>query len=250
MFAEHVIGLSNTEAAARFDESKQAAAVESLRQRFQAIQVAGELQPRSRPRNPSRDDHGSSFEFDLLAGDSDYIFLSYGPRYRHLYPDELCYGFVFNPEQLIQAGALVGPDLIHDYEDLAHEIAEEVNARLPALPEASDQELEEFADLFGVHDQEMLAHIRQQSTSRYHDILDGMRYQDPSIPGAKIAMWLFRRRVSSIQAEHREAGKEALTLLEQEDTGNLEILFPGQLPLTWSTGTIVAGQVKPRRVKP
>lgn len=247
MLAEHVIGLSYSEYAARFDNSKRAAARESLRQRFQQIQRTGVLQPRGRPRDPSHDDHGSSFGLDLLAGDGDYVFLSYGPRYRNLFPDDLCYGFLFDAVQLVQAGALVGPDLIHDYEELAHEIAEEVDARLPALPEISDEELEEFAGLFGTHDEEMLTHIRQQSTSRYHDIIDGMRYQDRSVPGAKIAMWLFRRRVSAIQSQHRKAGEEALALLRQEnEPSKLEILFPDQLPLAWSVGTIQAGQ---RRIK-
>lgn len=246
MLAEHILGLSYSESAGRFCASKRPAAAASIRRRFQAIQLDGYLRPRGRPRDVNSDDHGSTFDLDLLAGDDRYIFLSYGPRYRDLIEPDLCYGFAFDAEQLVHAGALVGPDLLDDYEALASEIAESIDRRLPPLAQTSDEEIAEFAGLFGEHEPELLAYIQQQSASRYHDIMDAMRSQDRGVPGAKIALWLFRQRVSSIQEEQRKRGLQALEPLRGSEHAQLEILFPGHLPIAWSVATVQAGEVKPR----
>lgn len=230
-YAEHIIGLKSLEYI--HDTPATHAAV---RRRFEAIQRSGVLRPRSRPRHPV-EDVGTMFELDWLAGDHNYVFLSYGPRYRLQRPPELCYGFVFDADQLIrERGALVGSDLLPEYELLLDGIIREIDASLPPLPAA---DIDEISAMLGSSDPDLLAYVREQSTSRYHDIERAVRNGDVSVEGAADAIARFKAQVGDLQRQHRVGGEAALARLEP----GMEILAPGELPLSYAIGTIEVGQI-------
>jgi hypothetical protein len=167
--------------------------------------------------------------------------LSYGPRYRLLRPEHLCYGFAFDARQLVAAGALVGVDMLDVYEDILNEIVQAIDASLPPLPPVSDEELVEFAGLFGEHDPEMLAFIKEQSTSRYWDIYNAVVEGDTTVEGATEARERFLVAATEAQVRERKAGREALALLDGEEM--LEIVVPDPLSLDQAVGVIKAGEL-------
>jgi len=240
--AEHIIGLSAMELGRCVYGDKDAIKT-IIRQRFETIHQEGQLKPRG---NFLRelDSQGSQRNFDLLAGDGKYIFLSAGSRYRQVRESDICYGFIFDAKDLIEAGAIVGPDLLADYEALADEITIEVEATLPAKQPVSDEDLKEFAEKMGISDPGMLDFIRTDSTRRHHDIFSAMEDGDLSVPGAEQALMLWRERLPAILAK-RKSGVEALEMLKEgKGKGDLEILVEGPLDLQLSIGLIVGGQLK------
>lgn len=233
LFAEHIIGLTAREMAQPDDPQSGGA----LRRRYQSIRESGVLRPHGQIRQVGQD--GSTFQLDHLAGDGQYVFLSYGPRYRRQRPDYLCYGFVFDAADLIDCcGALVGDDLLGDYEDVLAAAVEETAAGLPPLPAISDEELAQFAALVG-SDPGMLAFVREQSTSCHHDIDMAVRLGDASVPGMAEAAALFRSRAAALQSRQRAAGAAAHAALRL----GVEILVPGALPLSRAVGRIENGRV-------
>ena len=228
IIAEHIIGLSPLELAQ--------ADTTAAQRRYAEVLAAGALRPRGdRPR--SLTDPGSVRDLDALAGDGRFIFLSLGSRYRDVRDPALCYGFTFDAEALVRAGALVGPDLLEDYEDLADEIARDLDARNPGEP-ATDDDLAGFAALLGGDDPALLAAVQAMSGSRYWDILRALEDGDESTPEAVEALARFRAGAAGLQARHRLSGDAALAQLRRG--GPLEILWPGNLPLAWATGRIEA----------
>jgi hypothetical protein len=233
IYAEHIIGMTAHEAA----QPELDASAKKMRRRYEAILACGALQPHTAPRRVGQD--GGMFELDHLAGDGQYVFLSYGPRYRSLRPAHLCYGFVFDAATLINTcGALVGEDLLCDYEDLLAEAIEEVDASLPPLPVASDDEMERVAALVG-DDPNLLAYIRQASASRYHDIERAVRLGDNSVEGMFAALTIFRLRVAELQALKRAGGTTAHAALFP----GVEILVPARLSLDYAVGRIESGKL-------
>lgn len=231
MFAEHIIGLLPTEYS---DPEKSAS---DVRTRFERIKKDGILKPAAK-----REFMGTSnsFDLDFLAGDNQYVFLSAGSRYRNERPDCVCYGFVFDAADLINYGALVGPDLANEYDALLDSVVRQVEAILPPLSTISDSELAEFAEAMGITDSAMLAHLRDESTSRYHDLIRAVEDQDASVEGATEAIGLFKAGAQKLQSEMRFSGAEAIARLEK----GMEILVPRQLPLALAKGTIECGVVK------
>lgn len=245
--AEHIIGLSTVELGRYHYQAETTTKTEiaqAAKRRFNQICRQGHLTPRG---NVPRDliaSHGSQQEWDLLAGDGKYIFLSAGPRYREARESRICYGFIFDAEKLIRAGALVGPDLLASYEDLADEVAEGIEATLPPPQPISDSELDQFAATMGINDPEMLEFIRTDSARYYHDIISGMERGDKSIPGVSEALALWHKRVAALQATKRRRGPEALALLHQIGAnGALEVLVEGRLNVNEALATIEAGQI-------
>ncbi len=235
--AEHIIGLLPLEL------SRPAEHAAAVRVRYQAILRAGFLQPRSQSRTVQ--DTGSSFALDHLAGDTGYIFLSVGPRYRSLRPPEVCYGFAFDAEQLIRDyGALVGPDLLQDYEDALDEIIGDLDEELGPLAPITEEELHKQAAILGMDtgDTELMAYLQVASTSRRHDLETAIKDGDMGEPGAEEAVARFRMAAAAIQAEKRFAGRDALARLAP----GMEILVPCSLPLSLALYTIEAGQETPR----
>lgn len=228
--AEHIIGLSAIE---RARKDAQAA-----RRRYEEVIAAGVLRPRGDGRRGLHD-AGSTFTLDTLAGDGRYVFLSLGARYRTVREPELCYGFVFDAEQLIRAGALVGPDLLGDYEEIADRIARRMEVVLPAAP-PSAEEPAEFAALFGADDPGMLAAMREMNRSNYWDLLDVLEHGDEEDPIAAEARRLFRVEAAAVQARRRVGGEAALARVCRQDE-RLEIVYPGEIPLAWAIGYIEAG---------
>lgn len=232
MYAEHIIGLHAREHVLTDDP----VTIAAVQDRYHAIAQSGILRPRAQEKPFGED--GSLFTLDRLAGDDQYIFLSCGPRYRDVREPDMCYGFIFDAEHLIkQHGALVGPDLLDDYEQLMSDIIERIDATLPPLPIATDEELAEA--LGDDADTEMLAFVRQQSTSHYHDIWRAIDMGDMAVKGAQKAVETFRREVRGIQHAQRKSGAGALTLLRE----GMEILVPGTLSLAHSIGRVEQGKI-------
>lgn len=230
MHAEHIVGLTARERLS--GTIAQAAAI-----RFADIKTDGALRPYNADRPVGA--QGNIFELDHLAGDSAYVFLSVGARYREYVEPDAAYGFVFDAERLItEHGAIVGVDMLQHYEDLLEQCIAEVAATLPPLPMISDADLADFAALAG-DDPDMLAYVREQSIYRDGDIDMAIRIGDMAEPGAVEAIALFKQRVSALQATHRCSGEAALAALRK----GVEILVPGALPLIYAIGTIEAGKV-------
>lgn len=232
MFAEHIIGLSALERA-RED-------VAAARRRYEAIARADVLRPRG-DAEPGLLDPGSAFDLDVLAGDGRYVFLSYGPRYRAIRRPELVYGWLFDAEALVRAGALVGPDLLSDYEEIADRIATEMAAELPPSAPATNEDVALFADLFGDDDPAMLAAVREMSADGYWDIIEALEHGQAGDPLADESRHRFRAAAAGLQGRRRVSGNEALARLRSESDTHFEILFPGGLPLTMAVGRIEAG---------
>lgn len=230
MHAEHIIGLT-----AKEKSGDLAATASAVAARFTAIQADGALRPYCAARAIGA--HGNTFELDHLAGDSSYIFLSVGERYRRYAENGTAYGFVFDAERLVlERGALVGPDMLQHYEDLMEQCIAEVAATLPPLPMISEEEIAGFAALAG-DDPAMLAYVREQSVYRDSDIDMAVRCGDMDEPGAEEAVALFRQRVPALQAQWRKSGAEALAMLGD----GMEVLVKGSLPLALSTAIIEGG---------
>jgi len=232
LLAEHVIGLLPAEYV------NPAESTESVRARFHAIMSSGVLVPAQK-----REFMGASnsFDLDFLAEDNQYVFLSAGARYRDERPGCVCYGFVFDPVDLINNhGAIVGPDLANAYDDLLDEVVRQVESTLPALPAISDDELAAFTELMGITDSVMIEHIRAESTSRYHDLIAAVEDGDLSVDGAAEAVALFKEGAALIQSETRKTGRDALDALAE----GMEILIPKSLPISAAIGTIEAGEIK------
>lgn len=230
MVAEHVIGL-------RAGEHGDLAKASQVAARFAAIVASGQLRPRVEERTLGEDGHLQ--ELDRLAGDHQYVFFSVGEHYRLHFEgmEPLCYGFVADAATLInEYGALVGPDLLADYEDLMEQCIAEVAATLPPLDPISDAELAEFVAIAG-DDPAMLAYVREQSVHRDYEIDMAIRCGDMAEPGAAEAVALFQARVGAIQTKARRSGAEALVMLEP----GLEILVPGSVPVRTMIGTIEGG---------
>lgn len=216
------------------------AAAASVQQRFQVMLDDGFIRPSGSSNNP-----GSIFALDKLAGDIGSVFFSLGPRYREMRHPQLCYGFIFEPAVLVNMGAAVGPDLLDDYEALADQIVTEIDGRLPSLEAATPAELDQFMALMGDDSMPgMREHLQATSTSRYHNIMAGLETGDKEEPGARVAAFIFRKRVAALQAVRRKRGAEALALLETA-TPELELVIPGALPLSSAAGLIVAGELRP-----
>lgn len=241
MYAEHIIGLLPKEHIAS-SPTEIAAASQSVRSRWEMIRQSGVLRPHGKLRAPG--ETGSTFPLDVMAGDSQYVFLSYGPRYRHAERhSDLCYGFAFDPVCLIeQCGALVGTDMMDTYDDIIDATATEIDATLPPKPQDAEG-VAAFMTTFGEGDPKLRAYLLEASTSHYDDLCDAIRHNDPSGPGAAVAIQLFKERTAAAQRSMRKCGREAIALLSDAAAGELEILVPIQLPLSLCNGYIINGEL-------
>jgi hypothetical protein len=246
MIAHHIIGLSALELG-RWAYDPTPEQKEEIRsaaqQRFQQIQATGYLQ--ARRDLPSDNPDRSTWE-DNLAGDDGYIFLSVGARYLNQI-EETAYGFIFNAEDLLQRGAILGlHDLASDYTAIIGEAAEEVAATLPRLPRIPDAELDEFMALMGESDPKMRQFISDESTNPESDLLQALSDGNASSPGYSECVALIKQRVAKLHAKKRLRGTAALQYLQKhgEPNGEMEILVPDRLPLAWATGYIQAGKIE------
>jgi len=253
--AYHILGLTNLEyGRAAYHSEVRPRIAERAESRFRQILESGRLTARStRP----DDEHGHSFWQDTLAGDADYIFLSVGERYsaEHVEQRDLLFGFVFNADALIRAGALLGThDLAADYDAIIGEVAEQVAATLPRLPAISEEELDRFLTDMGESDNAaMRAHIREQSTNPEHDLLDAIRAGNSDVEGYAQAVEHIQRRMRRHQAAHRLSGCAALEYLQgSAPEGQMEILVPYELDISECLEYILKGEIwtaKPPSVK-
>lgn len=235
--AEHIIGLTAQEHAwvhSDIDTLRLRAQV-SVFERFNRILTSDVLLPRDID-SPSPEKTGTSFDEDFLAGDNKYVFASVGPRYRMITPPEVCYGFVFDAQQLVTEGALVGYDLMPDYESLLDSVAKRVDASLPQAEPMPMKDILAFMETLGESDPGMALSLQKDSTSHYWDILDGMREKNEEVIGVSQALALFSKEVKELQARKR------VSLVDAIEDGK-EILVLGKLPLSKAVGVIRRGQI-------
>lgn len=247
MDAQHIIGLTSLELGRHaYDPSPQQRAEirVALQKRFEEISTAGYIKARRHlPQGLDCPDR-STWEDDL-SGDDQYVFLSVGERYLNQI-ENVAYGFIFDAEDLIQRGAILGlHDLAADYTEIIGRTAEEVAATLPRLPRISDTELDEFMALMGEPNPQMRQFISDKSTNPESELIDALRDGNTSYPGYSECVILIRQRIAALHAKKRLVGLAALQYLQEhrESNGEMEILVRDELLLDWSTGYIQAGQI-------
>jgi len=241
ILAEHIIGLSAIEMGGHMNGIS---AAQAARWRFEQIIESGELRPRGCVRD-FNDDTGSQQELDILAGDGSYVFLSNGSRYRDIRDKDICFGFIFDAEALVRAGALVGRDLLADYDELADQAAAEIAATLPPSPPLSEEDLCDFAIRMEIDDPDMLEFIRQDANSIDRQLMDAIIQGDRSTPEGARALDHFLAKAADLQARERRSGSAALALLQEDgDSGHWEILVKGALRLDQALGYIVEGKIR------
>lgn len=171
------------------------------------------------------------------------MFLSVGPRYVDQV-DGVAFGFVFDAEELLRSGAILGiHDLANDYTGIIGEVAEEVAATLPRLPRISDAELDEFMTLMGETDLGMRQFISDNSTNPESELLEALSYGKVDYSGHTQAVSLIKQRIAALHQEKRLSGAAALDYLRQSPTdGQLEILVLEKLSLAQATGEIQYGR--------
>lgn len=239
--AHHIIGFRGLELGKlTFDPSSLAEIIPEVRSRFEEIKAAGCIQARRFIQDDHWDRVGRSHWEDDLAGDDRYVFLSVGPRYNDQAPREATFGFVFEAEILIEAGAILGlHDLAGDYTEIVGEAAEEVAATLPRLERISQAELDEFAAAMGVNDPAMLEFISDNSTNPESELLEALSQGNEAYPGYQTCLALIKERIQSLHQAKRFSGQAALHHLSQGPVdGRMEILVPNSLDLSLAVGFI------------
>ncbi len=232
IYAEHIVGLRAQEGV---NPDEPGSAV-SVRARFERINQGGVLRPRQ---EKVLGEDGSLFALDRLAGDAEFVFLSCGSRYRSMREKHLCYGWAFDAQRLVaECGALVGPDLMGDYDDLLDMIIRQIDEELPPLPMVGDDEVAGFMAMMGESDPGLAAYLKERSVSRYHEIDLAVRRGDLGVEGAEEAIGRFCEAVPALQRRLRKGGAEALVALRP----GMEILVPGELQLELAICTIEDGR--------
>lgn len=242
MKAFHIIGLTNLEyGRAVYAPDHLPEVIHTVRARFHTIRQSGRLSARAARPN---DEHGHSFWQDELAGDTEYVFLSLGERYsKASFPKDIIFGFIFNAEQLILDGALLGiRDLANEYDQIIGDVAEHIAATLPRCQPISEKALAEFQQWNGGGSPELLAFIRQESSNPEHDLLSAIQEGDLSYPGCAQARQEICRRMAYVQQMYRLQGQKALEYMQQiEEDGRCEILVKSSLFISEAIGLIKGG---------
>jgi len=241
MKAYHIIGFRGLELGKLMsDSSSLAEIIPAIRLRFEEIKAAGCIHARCFIQDDHWDRVGRSHWEDDLTGDDRYVFLSVGPRYNDQAPIEATFGFVFDAEALIEAGAILGlHDMAGDYTEIVGEAAEEIARTLPRLERISQAELDEFAVAMGVDDPAMLQFISDNSTNPESELLEALSQGGEDYPGYQTCLDLIRDRIQALHQTKRFSGQAALHRLRQgADNGCLEILVPDSLALSLAVGFI------------
>ncbi len=233
--AQHIIGFKSIElgrVAYHPETIGEIAAAVSVR--FEQIRQAGVIQARCHQVRVW-DSPGRSFWEDDLVDDDQYVFLSVGPRYADHVEKKAVFGFVFDAEDLLRQGAILGVhDLAADYIEIIGVAAEEVATTLPRLPRISDKELDEFMEMAaGEDDPGMRRFISDNSTNPEHDLLDALSDGNTEYPGYAECVALIKKQVAELHQEKRLVGEAALEYLRQDQLdGRMEILVKDKLDLS------------------
>lgn len=206
----------------------------TLSRRFARIQEAGFIFARRHLLQDPYDNPGRSNWEDDLAGDDQYVFLSVGHRYLDQTPVGTAFGWVFDAEDLIRRGAVLGfHDLAADYTDIIGEVVEEVAATLPRLPRISEAELNEFMRLMGESDPGMRQAISDGSTDPESELLEALMYGEVDYPGYDEVVRQLKSKFEQLHREKRLVGAAALAYLREADcqNGEMEILVKDRLDL-------------------
>ena len=191
---------------------------------------------------------------DWHAEDNEYVYFSPGNNdfYLMLQPDgtDGTYGFIFNAETLIREyNALVGPDLMTKYDELLHEVAKEIDARLPRKT-VDEAALQAFFEQHAITDPNMQARMRQDEAENYYDVLYGMLDREMDVPGVREGLAAFKKRVKHLKAKYRVSGAAALARLRTDENLRsehpigtpLEILVASAVPISIAVGQIRRGK--------
>lgn len=245
IIAYHIIGLSSWELGSFFSaRAERDDVIERVRARYEQLRYAGILLPRCEiPASVDRPDR--STEEDDLAGDDRFVFLSVGERYSAGDLAPAAFGFVFDAEELVQAGALLGMwDLASEYGEIIGEAAEEIAAILPRLPRIADSELDDFMAVMQESDPGLRAAVAEGSTNPEPDLLRAIHDNNLSFPGCEQAMTEIRARIVDLHGRTRLQEQMALDYLRSHSVdGRAELLWSGPLPLSMAHGRVERGRV-------
>ena len=219
---------------------------------YEQIQADGYIKPICRLRKPG--EPGFGFKPDWVAGDAEYVFFSVADFYKNFGEDgaDETYGFIFDAEYLmLEMQGLMGPDLLTQYDDLLHECAMAVSAKMP--PKAIDTAgLKQFLDTHEIVDDAMIEAIKRDETSHYSDIIEAMQDEDETIPGTAEALKLFQEKVGRIRVRDRMGGAAGFSWLRAAFTTippivpiidtKLEILVPSAVSIDTRIGFIEQGK--------
>lgn len=242
MNAYHIIGLTARELGGFLSYGEDAST--QARARYEQICRKGHILPRcALPGIGGLDRPDRSTAEDDIAGDDRYVFLSVGQRYSVGDLAPIAFGFIFEAERLIHAGAFLNKyDLAADYMDIVGEVAEEVAATLPRLARMSDEEADEFMVLMEEGDPGLREAILNGSTDPEYDLTTAIHARDLTAPGCAQATALIQERMAKLHAQARLRGQAALDYLRnyQED-GHMELLWEGPLDVAAAHGRIEGG---------
>lgn len=207
----------------------------TLATRFAQIKEAGCISARRHLSQDPYDNPGRSNWEDDLVGDDQYVFLSVGPRYRDQTPAGTAFGWVFDAEDLIERGAILGLcDLAADYTDIIGQVAEEVAETLPRLLRISEAELDEFMALVGANEPGLRQAVSDGSTDPESDLLEALSWGNVDYPGYDEVIRRIKPRFERLHGEIRLTGEAALGYLRGADyqSGEMEILVKDRLDLS------------------
>lgn len=238
--AYHIIGLDVGDIARAHLHPPPPEVLTRARARYDAIGAAGVLRPEPRTGRLVEDNSRMYLE-DWLAGDDRYVFLSLGPRYG--FDSAATFGFVFDAEVLLTAGAILRDgDLLEAYEDALGDLIEDRTHPKPM----EEWTTAEIAALFAALESDATDADYQSPHDAYHTLTDAVRCGDRAVPGVAEVLDAFRVQVAQLQATHQTTGAAALArALADRGTGAYEILVPSQLPLDQAVAVIVAGEELP-----
>lgn len=231
--AYHIIGLSDLDQGRVASERAHAEILAHVQDRYACIVQSGFLRP------ASVEDVHRTFALDRLAGDNEYVFLSIGKRYWSLLEDAN-YGFVFDAEQLIRAGAILrSQDLLSSYE----EALEEVTQGFIPFADPSTWTSEQITALFqSLEDDGQTDSF--PSNDAYYALRDAIERQDTAYPHVKEAIALLKERMHALQQRVQGSGETALRLLYSGEAQGYELLVSTRLSLDYAIAHIISGQTR------
>ena len=199
--------------------------------KYKTIKKEGKILPSTRLRQEYSE--SSIYNFDKLAGDTQFVFLS-SPKPIPLTENKTeMYGFVYEAELLIsEYKALVGYDLFGEYCKLVMGCASCVAEELLVKSEIT------------AYLEDCVAY--QKINSYCEAIVQAIDAEDVNALGVSETIEMYKEKVPKLQKKIRREGEEALELLKWEPPDCSlpwwEILVKGSLPIEIAIGEIEKGK--------
>jgi hypothetical protein len=214
--AFHMIGFSNLDRFRMNYEQYHAGIIAHTRERYEHI-------VQDRFLRPMQGDSGNTFALDSLAGDDLSIFLSVEKRYWASL-EAANFGFVFDAEQLIEAGAILrSRDLLVDYQDLHEKVTQQFIPRQTATS-WSDDDLDTLSP-----------------NEAFYALLDAIEHGNADYPQAKEAIAMLKTRMVALQRNVQLTKSVALRVLRSGKAAGYEVLVKEKLSIEDALAHIVAG---------